>query len=209
MKRIFLALAFLASTVGAAPSIQSSQFTAFNGNSVVAAIPAGAAGDMLVAFVAIPCPTAGGAASTVPGWLMLANVTLSCGTVSMRRFSDGTETSVTIPLTVSVTGQALVIRVSGAVGAQSGPTSAIAMGGPNAMYMNYPPSAPTLWLTFANALALPVLAPSGYSNALSAKNGNAALMLAEKSSTAEREDAGAWVLSSPVIPWRAQTIGIR
>ena len=222
MKRILIALAFLASTGLAAPAIQSSQFTAFNGNSVNAAIPAGAADEVLIAFVALPCTKSGGLSGLVSGWVVISNSSGTCGVVSLKRVSDGTETSVTVNLSNSGAGNALVLRISGA-NTEAGINSlvigsaAVVSGSPNAPQTPAIPGSnqDVLWLTYANAMRGPVLAPSGYSNTLSASNGaypyNDEFMVSEKSNTVSWpyvEDAGAWTLSASSIS-RAQTIGIR
>ena len=218
VNHLILMLFFLASTGWAAPSIQSSQFTAFNGNSVNAAVPAGAANEVLIAFVALPCTKSGGLSGLVSGWVVISNSSGTCGVVSLKRVSDGTETSVTVNLTNSGAGNALVLRVADAdINSLVVGSAAVVSGSPNAPATPDVPGSNqnVLWLTYANAMRGPVLAPSGYSNVLSASNGaypqNDEFMVSEKSNTVSwpyGEDAGAWTLSASSIS-RAQTIGIR
>ena len=218
MKHLILFLALTSGAAVGAPSVASSQFTTFNGNSVVAGIPAGAANEVLIAFVALPCTKSGGLSGLVSGWVVITNSSGTCGVVSLKRVSDGTETSVTVNLTNSGAGNALVLRVADAdINSLVVGSAAVVSGAPNA------PATPSvsgsnqevLWLTYANAMRGPVLAPSGYSNVLSASNGaypyNDEFMVSEKSNTVSWpyvEDAGAWTLSASSIS-RAQTIGIR
>lgn len=191
MKRILLALAFLASTVWAAPSVQSSQFTAFtNTSSAVVAIQPGAAGERIFVFVAAQETTR----FTLPsGWKQLANEWSGVAQFLIYRLSDGTEASVTIPLSIVASGEALVVRVAGPflmttpnplqpISQPVPPVVSASISGGNVSgdpatpdAPNYTMSAhPTLHLTFAVTWtphdATPVLAPSGYSNILFGSN---------------------------------------
>ncbi len=209
--RYLVLTAFLASTAWASPAVQSSQFTAFNSNAPSVAIQAGAAGEEMLVVVALPCTGNYGLSGMVSGWRVLANGSQVCGRIVLDRTSDGTETSVVVPLNANVTGEALVLRISGMTlySPFVGGTTFGFSAGPDAMQTPSLPSAPTLHLTFAGSQVLPTLAPSGYSNALSAQNGAVALMLAEKSDGGGApENAGPWVIASSK-PWRAQTISIQ
>lgn len=116
MRYLFLVLAFLSGVVFAAPNVVASGSSTFSGSSGSVAIPAGAAGELIVVVVSAVDVDADTAFSTADsGWVTVdsgRSRKVALGVFS--KVSDGTETSLAVDIGESVDASAVVVRVDGA-----------------------------------------------------------------------------------------------
>ena len=113
MKKILIALAFLASTGWASPTVSASQASVADGPVMVFPVPAGVVGETLVVFVATEDRVGNkDAEAWNPGWSAKTTGIAPYGLLRLVKVSDGSEASVTVNMAGN--GAAIALRVSGA-----------------------------------------------------------------------------------------------
>ena len=119
MRTLMLMLAFVAGFAGAAPTVTGSVSSSFSGTSGSVAVCNGV-GDMIVVVVASPnTPSAGDLSFTTSeaGWVTeLSAAPRDTPLAVFTKFSDGTETSLTVDIGVSANADATAFCVSGVTG---------------------------------------------------------------------------------------------